>query len=291
MTLHMKTYFLLLLLPFAAGIFSCKKEATPPASADVADAYVRLDNPANEADHQSFLLYQETGIPVLFTDTLSKDPLALLNYRYLITGTDSLLTVRFVQTTADRVAGVNFIRNEILPHLSKNLYPYSILLADSVYSYIPAYPSRKMVAYNAYPALSSLLISQVSNISTMIPDSIKTYRRDILKGILLQPLANSDLLKAFFAVSKAYYGKYASGTTTSGSYIPYQVKEVYGLLTNGSEYPGYYYAGDQTGDLTDYLNQVLVLTPQEFAAKYGNYSLVMTKYTLLQKALTAAGYK
>jgi hypothetical protein len=287
----MKKYFPLLTAAVMCFLLSCSKENTPAASPDQSDAFIRVDNPASEADHQVYLLYQQTGIPVLFTDTLRKDPLAMLNFRYAIIGTDSLLTIRYLTNSADRVTGVSFIKNEILPHLGKALKPYSILLTDSVYSFTGAVPNRVRVNYNAYPGLATLLIGKVSKISAMIPDSVKTYKKDIFKSILTQPLNNSGVLIAFNAVSAAYYNKYAYGTTATVSYVPYNVKEAYGLLSDGTESTSFYAIGDQVADLAQYLNKVLVLTSQEFTAKYGSYPLVMTKYALLQKALTAVGFQ
>lgn len=287
----MKKYLSIIIGAAILLLGACSKENTPSASPDVSDAFARIDNPASEADHQAYLLYQQTNIPVLFTDTLRKDPLAMLNFRYGIIGTDSLLTIRYLQNSADRLAGVNFVKNDILSRLGPALKPYSILLTDSVYSFTGAILNRVKVNYNAYPGLATLIIGRISKLSTMIPDSLKTYKKDIFKGILTPVLTSNAAMIPFYAVSAAFYNKAAYGTATTVSYVPFAAKEVYGLLSNGTETTSYNPLGDQVADLAQYLNVALVLTQQEFTAKYGNYPLVMTKYGLLQKALTAVGFK
>ncbi|GAA3918038.1 hypothetical protein GO495_20520 [Chitinophaga oryziterrae] len=283
----MKKYISLLLL--TAVLFSCKKDHTPAPSASINDPFIRMDNAASDADHQIYLLYKSTGVPVLYTDTLTTSPLTLLNVGYHITSYDSLVTVRYLHSQDDVLSGVNFVKDEILPSLGAGLRPYSILLADSVYTY-NIY--KQQVILNAYLGLQTLAVGRVGEIKTMPEDVLKAYKKDIFKNILLTQLAqHDDLLKDFYAVSAAYYNKYAYGDGSYPGYIPYQPKEAYGLLTDGTEYPGYYPTGDQTTDLANYLDVVLVLSADEFAQKYADYPLVLTKYDLLVKVLTTLEFK
>jgi hypothetical protein len=101
----------------------------------------------------------------------------------------------------------------------------------------------------------------------------------------------SALLADFYAVSAAYYGKYAYGDGTITGYIAYAPKGTYGLLVDGTEYPNYYSTEDQTTDLSNYLSQVLVMSADEFNAAYSGYPLVLEKYSLLIKVLTTLQFK
>lgn len=283
----MKKYISLLLL--TAVLFSCKKESAPTPSANINDPFIRFDNAGSDADHQIYLLYKETGIPVLYSDTLTVSPLTLLNVAYHITSYDSMLTVRYLHNQEDVLTGVNFIKDEILPSLGKSLLPYSVLLTDTIYTY-NVY--RQQLFLNAYLGLQTLAVSRVAAIKSMSADELKSYKKDIFKNILLSQLGlHTDLLKNFYAVSAACYNKYAYGDGSYPGYIPYQPKEAYGLLTDGTEYPGYYPTGDQTTDLANYLNVVLVLSADEFAQKYADYPLVLNKYNLLVKVLTTLEFK
>jgi hypothetical protein len=286
----MKKYILLCCV--ITLLCACKKDATPLKSADVTDPFIRMDNASSEVDHQIFLLYKATGVPVLYTDTLTRSPLTILNVGYHITSSDSLITVGYLHNSIDILAGVNFIKNDILPSLGSSLRPYSMLLADSLYTYGFSYLGKTKIPLNAYLGLQTLVIGRVSEIKDMPTDTLKKYKKDIFKNILLTQLnQHSELLKEFNAVSAEYYNKSAYGDGSIPGYIPYQPKEAYGLLTDGSEFPGYYVTGDSFTDVGNYLDVVLVLSADEFAGRYADYPLVLSKYDLLMKVLTTVGFK
>jgi hypothetical protein len=288
----MSKYIGLLLLSGLLCCSACKKEAKPAATADTPDPYVRKDNPSSAADHAIFLFYQQTGIPVLYGDTVSTNPMTTLNIGYHLTTYDSLITVRYLHDSNAVLAGVNFIQNQIYPSLGGSLRPFTFLLTDSLYTFTPSYLGHKMINENFYQGLKTLAIGRVSQLDTMSADSLKTYKRDIFKSILLTPLSQqSALLADFYAVSAAYYGKYAYGDGTIPGYIAYAPKGTYGLLVDGTEYSNYYPTKDEATDLSNYLSQVLVLSADEFNAQYSAYPLVLKKYNLLIKALTTLQFK
>jgi hypothetical protein len=288
----MSKYIGLLLLSGALCCFACKKEAKPSASADTLDPYARKDDPSSAAGHAIFLFYQQTGIPVLYSDTVSTNPFTTVNIGYHITAYDSLITVRYLHDGNAALAGVNFIQTQIYPLLGGGLRPFSFLLADSLYTFTPSYLGHQMINLNVYAGLKSLAIGRVSQLDTMSTDSLKTYKRDILKNILLPPLnQQSALLTDFYAVSAAYYNKYAYGDGTIPGYIAFAPKGTYGLLVDGSESSNFYSTQDETTDLSNYLSQVLVMSTDEFNAEYSTYPLVLEKYNLLIKALTTLQFK
>ncbi len=290
----MKPYFIYFVLTALLFSFSgCKKAADSPASADVKDAYVREDNPANAADHQIYLFYKESGIPVLYSDTVSKDPLETIKLSYRLTSIDTLVTVRYLKEQADILAGLDFVKTQINPYLPKNLRPYSILLTDSVFTYSIDYAGvRTVLPLSAYLGLKTLAISYVSKIRIMSASELKVYRKDILKTILAVKISeNSALTLPFYAVSLSYYNVTATGTfTRPGVSIPYKIKELYGFLSDGTEAATYYATGAPLDDLSRYLDVMLVLSPAEFNAKYGSYPLVMQKYVLMVNILKSLGF-
>ena len=288
----MKKYIALSLLSAVAFLTACKKDATPAPSANVADAFIRTDNAANPADHQIYLLYKQTGVPVLYSDTVQRSPLTLLNIGYHITSIDSLVTATYLQNNDDILAGVNFVQDQVLPALGTGLRPYSVLLTDSLYTFQYSYLGKQQVILNAYLGLQALVIGNVSAIKTLSPDALKVYKKDIFKNLLTVKFNQNDaVLKDFYAVSAAFYGKYAYGTDFTQYYIPAVAKENYGLLSNGTESPYGYPVDTDADDLAQYLNILLVLSTDEFTAKYGSYPLVMEKYNLFKTALTALQFK
>ncbi len=292
----MKQYISLFILLSATLLFSCKKEDRPDASPTEQDPFARMDNPANAADHQIYLLYKETGVPVLYSDTVSTHPMTVLNLGYHITSYDSTLAIGYLQRSEDVLAGVNFVKNSILPYLGGSLKPYSVLLTDSVTGTVINVNGNIRTSvytiYSAYPGLNALAISKVGQISSMAPDTLTYYKKDIFKSILQTPLAEQDdLLKDFYAVSAAFYNKSAYGDGSISGYLAYAPRETYGLVSLKPLPVGYYATGTQVDDLSGYFDVVFTLTKEQFAAKFGSYPLVMTKYDLFVKALEKLGFK
>lgn len=272
----------------------CAKEDGVTASPDLGDPFARVDNPAVASDHQVYLFYKESGIPVLFSDTLRKQPLTTYDPKYFITTRDSLLTLRLTFKETERLQGLNFIKNDIYPHLgSKTIRPFSFLLVDSVYSYKGFGAFRTKLPYNIYLSFGSVIIANLPRISTMNPSQFAAFKSEVLVNMIYNPMLSSPLLKDFFAVSSAFYGKYAYGTETTSMYVPIAPKTTYGILLDGTEVPNasYYLLGSKEDDLKEYLNQMIKLSPQEFEAKYNAFPLIMRKYALINQALTAIGYK
>ncbi len=280
----------------AIGMFlaSCKKEANLKASPDVADPFARIDNAGNAADHQIYLFYQESGIPVLHSDTVAKNPLKLLNLGYHLTSLDTTVTAKYSNNQGDIIAGLNFVKNQIVPYLGSSLKPYSILLTDSVYTFVPDNYGSGLVKnpLNAYVGLNTLAISYISQITTMDQVQMKKFRNDILKNILLAKI-NADLVLTakFNAVSSAFYNKTAYGTESNRYQVPFVPKGVYGLLVDGTEQSNYYTITGPSEDLANYLDTILSISSTDILTANQSYPLVMQKYNLLLEFFKTVGFK
>lgn len=270
--------------------FACRKEDKLQASPDQPDAFVRNDNPGNAADHQIYLYYKETGIAVLYNDTVATSPLVTLQLWYHLTVIDSLVTYRKIDKQADILQGLNFIKQNIVPYLGTAMKPYAFFLADSLYTYDSPWRYNQ-VMLSSYRGLKAVALGFVPEISKLDADGKRAYQADIFKTILI-PYLNSkaDLLTEFYKVSAVYYGKTANGTQFNGDYIPYRLKEEYGLLSDGTESDDYYSIGTQAQDLDRYLTQILHLTTAAFADQYGQYPLVMRKYKVIMEVFKTLGF-
>lgn len=282
----MKTYLFLSFLGLALCT-GCAKDKMPAPSTDQPDPFIRYDNPKREVDHQVYLYYQQTGVPVLYTDTISAAPLVMLNLGYHITAIDTLVKYTLLASDENILRGLRFIREELTPYLGDQLMPYSIFLVDSLYNYASSYSTVK-VLLPAYKSLNTIAIGNFMHIDDLDPVAFREYRAAIFKTILSPYFSrNMAVLTDFFAVSAGYYGKRATGTTTSGNNIPYKLKEEYGLLSTGTESTTSYDIGTQPEDLDRYLTVVLNLSEEAFTTRYGSYPLVMKKYAALRDAFTA----
>jgi len=280
-------------LVIAITIFlGCKKQdSVPVASEPAPNAYVRSDNASDDIDHQIFLVYKQTGIPILYTDTLSRSPLNILNLNFQIGGPSSIYQYTYPKKKADILTGVNFIRDRILPPLGSKIKIYSISLLDSLKTVIKYSATYSLTTnYSFVPGLTSFGIANIPKLATMSPGQLATFRADVLTNILIAPLNASTSLTGFYAVSAAYYSRYVYGTVTDASYLQYKDKKEYGFIPTGSESTSFYQLGDQTADLKDYLNKIFTMSAADFQARYGAYPLVMSKYNLLKGALTSMGF-
>ena len=274
-----------------ALLSSCKKSETAPvASTPEENPYIRIDNAGSEIDHQIYLIYEQTKIPVLYNDTLSKSPLKTLNLNYQLSGPLTNYIYSYPKTKTDILTGINFIRNSILPPLGK-VKVFSISLLDTlktVQVYSPYYSLT--TNYTVIKGLTTIGIANIPSINSMTADELKTYKAEVLTNILLNPLLSSNELANFNKVSAAYYGKVVYGDVTDANYLQWKDKREYGFIPNGTEYPNYYVIGDQSADLKDFLPKVLQLSSSEFESEYGSYPLVMSKYNYLKVALSAIGF-
>jgi hypothetical protein len=283
-------YFIALCLFFA----SCKKEAGLKASPDEADPFARIDNAGNAADHQIYLFYKDSGIPVLYSDTVAKNPLKLLNLGYHLTSLDTTVTAKYSTNQTDIIAGLNFVKSQIVPYLGSTLKPYSILLTDSVYTFVPDPSGQGLLKspLNAYVGLNTLAISYISEISRMDPATVKKFRNDILKNILTAKFtADLVLLNKFNTVSSAFYYKTAFGTSSNRYQVPIVPKGNYGLLVDGTEQPNYYSITGPAEDLANYFDTILNISSADFLNANQSYPLVMQKYNLLLDFFKTIGFK
>lgn len=281
----MKTYIKYLILFGFAIVSACKKDSMPAASEPVSDPYARLDNATNDVDHQIFLIYQQTKTPVLYGDTLSKSPLNLLNINYQISGFSSKVVVKYLKKKTDLLAGVAFIKDQILPPLGP-VKVHSFLLTDTLM--INNFGVNTY--YNTFQGISALAIANIPRIGTMSPSAFKLYKAEILRTPLIAPLNTGNILKDFYAVSATFYNKSFSSGQTGTTYLTSADKQVYGFILDGKEFSTYYAAVDQTADLNLFLMKALSMTTAEFQAQYKTYPLIMNKYNLLKAALVNVGF-
>lgn len=286
----MKKYFKYYIFLSLAVFSACKKEAAPLASSQEEDAYVRVDNPSNAVQHAIYEVYQQSNIPVLYTDTISKSPLKILDLNYQLSGANTAYIYTYPTQQEDILAGVAFVKEQILPVIGKNVKVYSISLMDVLKTEIVYNPSYSVVTnYAVVNGLTTVAIANVSTIRSLTPAQLKDYRANVLAGMVINTMAGSGSANPFFAVSAGNYGKYVYGTASTPTSLEYKIKEEYGFFTNGTEYPGYYQIGTQIEDLNDYLKKIFSLTATEFKTQYGSYPIIMQKYNTLMPALTALG--
>jgi hypothetical protein len=282
----MKRYISLILILLLA--VCCKKEQTPSPSKDVPNPYARTDNANSPLDHAIYQVYQSTGVPIFYTDTIVASPLQLLPIN-LESDVNAFLKINYLHSDDDLLNGVALLRDSVLPLLGDSLKPFSILLTDSIFA-TPA-GSRSILSMNTYLGISGLVLGNVGHIKSMPADTLKAYKLAIIKSLLQTPIAKNPSTNDFYAVSYNWYGKYVYGDGSIPGYVAYAPKEQYGFLAVNYESSTFYQAPSQADDVNAYLNAILSTSADDFTAKYNADPLVMKKYNILVQILKSAGFK
>lgn len=259
--------------------------------------------------------YDETGIYLLFNDTLRKKQVATnpdgtpfydietVDLSYYMIGSSANLNEVFsydyLTTDADKQAAVSFVQQQVLPHLSGDLLPFSILLVNSITMYsgsTPSYMTKSTpTAFSGYRCTALA----TSGIADMTDAQKLTARNNILQTIINGKLSSlpDDTFDAFYAPSGAYYSTYAMNAAAVAFFEVNPLPMNIGLLDTG----GAYYRWTPTGslimynikaknfDLEDYTTALFSYTEEEFTQKYGDYPIVMEKYHLLKQIYTDLG--
>lgn len=260
--------------------------------------------------------YAKNKIYLLFNDTLRKQQVATnpdgtpfydmetIDLTYYMIGyssnLDEAFTYEYLKTDMDKQAATAFVQDQVLPCLSGDLLPFSILLVNKINQYARQYSYQSMTLSNpiVYAGYRCTAIA-AEGISGMSQQQKITARNNILKAIINNKLAAlpEDTFDEFYSFTNPYYGTYQMRDAAVAFFELYPTPMDIGLLDNGVSY----YRWTPTGslimyniaakdyDLQDYTNAVFTYSDAEFEAKYGQYPIVMTKFKLLKQIFAQIG--
>ena len=316
----MKTWIFGILLLLAMG---CSQEDELTASLADKDYYV-VEESDDPVQHELYLLYEKWGIPVFVNDTLGKEERGVdgngkpiiyyhvLDLDYTIDRPSfSNLSVQntrrsLIKNDEDKLAGILFLDNYLLPNLPEGLFFQSLFLTDSL---IEKRPPGKDYAEEAHEGMTTLAIGWMPEIAVMSSEEKEERLGKILQYTALTYLqSHQDLLAEFYAESSdkntlvSYYEK---SVRPSGDGI-YSLRsdryEAFGFLRAAELYEDRidestpptewnYKLPDQEQDVQDFVNAIFAYTLEEFEEKYLSYELVRNKYTIMRNILLEVGYK
>lgn len=188
------------------------------------------DTPNDPIDHQRYLIFQETGIPIYYNDTIGSeerysyatgDPYTYYEVLQVFyspgNSTPSKQSARYA-LPADRKKVkpvLDFLEAEILPKLSKDIYVPSILLVDTLVT-----PTGDDLAYKG---TNTVVLSKVCDFADMDETTLKTYKGTFLATLVSNSLAEFEeewLEENFYALTYSANPNYINklySTSTSGS--------------------------------------------------------------------------
>ena len=307
-----KNYDMKMKLLYIIGLWGCLSlfgcgddDNLSPSNLD-GDWYVLTDS-EDPLDHLRYTVYQTYGVPVFYNDTIGSQnrgtdyaglPITyyeVLNPNYSIESSSVYAKYELSYDREAITAGVEFIRDEVLPRLvSSKLYPRSFLLVNKLTlnaSPTSSYPHEEC----AYRGMMTSCVSLVEEIGGMTDAEIKRMACEIAAEEYTTYLMENSysLLETFLNVCRAEVTSvnlYALALTSSSTPPYVDDLEEYGFLSYNKE-TQYSVSSKRVttvgerADVVDYVTEVLMEDDEAFETEYGSYEYVMKKYELMKTAM------
>ncbi|MBQ8711460.1 MAG: hypothetical protein IJ551_01355 [Prevotella sp.] len=313
----MKKYLFSLmgLCALAATLTGCDSDDVT-LGPDEADLWLHPYSASSADQSLQTKFYGETGIYLLFNDTLRKQQVATnpdgtpfydmetvdLNY-YMIGSSGSYRNVfsyDYLTTDADKQAATTFVQQQVLPCLSGSLLPFSLLLVEQISQYAQQYSYNPLALTNplVYAGYRCTAIA-AGGVADMSDAEKLTLRNNILQAIINAKLPSlpDDAFDAFYAPCAQYYSTYLMGDGAATFFETHPTPMDIGLLDNSVSYYAWRTSGSlimyniaaKSYDLKDYTTAVFTYSDEAFAEKYGQYPIVMEKFKLLKQIFAQLG--
>lgn len=262
--------------------------------------------------------YNNNGIYLLFNDTLCKEQVSVnpdgtpfydletVNLTYYMTGlstsNNEIFSYDYMTSDTDKQKATAFVQDKLLPHLSDNLLPFSMLLVNKINLWSRQYATYPFslstpIVYAGYRCTAV----SVEGVAEMDEAAQIAYCNQILQAVVNSKLSSlpEDTFDEFYSYSTQYYSTYAMYEEAEAFFAIHPQPMDIGLLDNGVSYYRWspegslimYNIAAKNYDLQDYTTAVFTYTDAAFAEKYGEYPIVMTKFRLLKEIYETVGVK
>ena len=313
----MKTKIIIITMFVLLGVLSsCRKEQVTIFPDYDRNWLVVDDDPNDAVIHDTYLFYQDTGIPIYFNDTIgiqervdvfgnTYNHYEKLSLVYSLGGVQSgAIPLVYSFTYCDKSdvpAALDYLEDNIISAIPQGIYVPSILLVESM--------QTNAFGTYAYKGLNTIVIGEVSKIPTMADTTRQKYKGAILRAILTNAVLDSkysDLLYKFYDESRKFSTQ-KDTYSMSMSYLNYNYYYNY-IDAGGLEYSssvtvqqlGFLSADPRNTwytpmstwiDVCMYIEAICGSTPAEFQQLYGSYPAIMAKYEYIEQILQDIGYQ
>ena len=260
-----------------------------------------LQDSDDPLDHQRYLIYKETGIPIFYNDTIGSqnrgvdafgDPVIyheVLHPDYTITSMFRVSTYELSDQREDLLIGVRFIQDRIIPELiSPLMYPRCFLLVNKLTrSNVSSYEA------NCFQGMMTTLVSHVEKLKNMDELQLRRLAMEVVGEQIGSYLADSCRveLENFYNVCRKEINPNSStyNFRLTASSVPKMAPvENYGFLSiNRLEMNNAYscMTVSEKRDVMDYVTEVYMNDDVAFKEKYNNYPYVLRKFDLMKKVV------
>lgn len=310
-----KTKLLTLLFVAAATLnVSCNEEDII-ASDYEKNWLVVTDNPSDQLDHTRYEVFQKTGIPVYYNDTIGSEQrttLAGQPYTYYevlqvfykpgsVTPSEKTANYTLPQRRSDILPVVEFLRDEVFPQLPENMYVPSVLLTDTLNS------SSGTVAFKG---LNTIVLSNVNKFASLDAAGRKAYSSAFLRAVVASSMMTYEeewLEENFFELTYAVNRDniaYLYSTSTIG-YTVYKALQNFPLTeqklsvlgfigTRTKPMPGsaerLWTVPEKAQDVSQFCEAVFTYPEAVFVEQHADEPVVMAKYYVMRDKLKKYGF-
>ena len=273
------------------------------------------DNPSDQLDHTRYEVFQKTGIPVYYNDTIGSEQrttLAGQPYTYYevlqvfynpgsATPTEKTANYTIPQRRSDVLPVVEFLRDEVFPQLPKELYVPSVLLTDTLNS---------TSGTIAFKGLNTIVLSNVNKFTSMNAAERKSYSAAFLRAVVASSMMSHEeqwLEENFFELTYAVNRDniaYLYSTATIGyavykalSNFPVEEQKLAKLGFIGTRTkptPGsaerLWYVPEKAQDVSQFCEAIFTYSEAEFTELHGDEPVVMAKFHVLRERIKKYGF-
>lgn len=305
-----------LIVSLTTGMTACSGDDDDITLTHERNWLVVEDNPNDELDHTRYEIFEQTGIPIYYNDTIGSEPrttLAGQPYTYYEvlqvfynpgTATPSPKTANYTLPgrRADVLPVVEYLRDKVLPSIPKGMYVPSVLLVDTLNS------SSGTVAFKG---LNTIVLSNVRRFASMTEDARRLYRASFLRAVVASSLYTKEeqwLEDNFFSQTYAVNSSNATYlySTASATYYVYKALSNYpqteqtlanlGFIGTHTKPTAttperYKTVPTKSEDVSQFVEAVLAYPEAEFLSQHKGQKVVLAKYQVLRQKLMAYGFE
>ncbi len=242
--------------------------------------------------------YEETGVHLLFNDTLRKEYrgtdrygeavyfVETVNYGYYLTNMlDSKYLFNYFTELEEQQAAVDFVCQRVFSSFSSKLYPYSLLLAKRIDAYQLNGDEDEYVLngedLDYISGWKGIAIS-LRDILHMTEEEKNEYAAALILQIVSTGIAQVEESEFvdFFSWADGYYEQYAL-------WVPLEDIRSVGFLGYRPGLLRQWYS--KVEDQTSYVKAILGMTEEEFMAENGAFPACVAKWNEMKRILLDLG--
>lgn len=295
----MKTKLIILVCSLCL-LAGCSKEAPNPAY-EPTNWFELKDNPNDELQHLAYQVYNSTGIPIFYNDTIGSEERStpnggkpytyyeILKGGYTLTATANL-SYGIPANRNNIKSGIELLRDRVIPLIPKEIHVPSFLLVDTIFTMYST--SGVKIELDAYRSMMTVLVGKVLHIDTMDEKQKKHHSGKIVAIAMADYLMDKEQNKFqdFFAITTnietatgsaqhgAYYASWQNITHRDIAFLSSV------LRLNQNRVIGFY-APSQSDDLRDYIAAVYGMEEADFKEEYRDYPKIIEKYDRIKNYL------